>query len=253
MNDQFDELSALYHRARVDERSTRADRKAVRAGIAAAMTLGVDTASASAPAIGSKGAVQLLFGGKFLGGLLVGAAIGTVVSTAAYVSRPKKHPVVAVASTAHAGAAVASSQSAIGVLPQVQTIDSGRPPRLPPEPKPGNAVPSTVQVLDPTRSPTLVLDEAPIPSQDRLMRETVALAEVQAALNRRDANKALVLLGEQERAFPMGQLAEERAAAKVLALCALGRTSEAELARSSFVLSHPNSPLTRRVQKSCEQ
>jgi hypothetical protein len=91
-----------------------------------------------------------------------------------------------------------------------------------------------------------------VSAEDRLLNESEALAKVQAALNQKDPERAIWLLREQRATFAGGQLDEERAAAMVLALCAAGRGVEAEQARARFVASHPNSPLTKRVKKSCE-
>ena len=66
-----------------------------------------------------------------------------------------------------------------------------------------------------------------------------------------DAARALALL-EAEKANAEGQkLREERAAARVLALCKLGRVEEANAEASQFLEKSPRSPLADRVRKAC--
>jgi RNA polymerase sigma-70 factor (ECF subfamily) len=59
------------------------------------------------------------------------------------------------------------------------------------------------------------------------------------------------LLDKHARSFPNGILAEERAAERVLALCALDRMADARAAASAFLRAHPHSPLAARVKSSC--
>jgi hypothetical protein len=85
-----------------------------------------------------------------------------------------------------------------------------------------------------------------IADEDPLAAETRRLREAHGALQAGDAQKALGLLGEQG-----GQLGEERAAARVLALCQLGKIAEMEAARAAFLRDHPRSPLADRVRGGC--
>jgi hypothetical protein len=64
-----------------------------------------------------------------------------------------------------------------------------------------------------------------------------------------DAARALALLEEQSAGG--AQLREERAAARILALCQLGRADEARAAAAAFLAERPSSPLTDRVRASC--
>jgi hypothetical protein len=61
----------------------------------------------------------------------------------------------------------------------------------------------------------------------------------------------MIALDEHARRFPRGALAEEREAARVLALCAQGRASEARASASAFVASNPRSPFAAQVRRSC--
>lgn len=91
---------------------------------------------------------------------------------------------------------------------------------------------------------------APAPL-DPLVEEAALLRSAKAALARGDGASALTTLGDHERRFPHGTLAPERQASRVLALCALGRASEARAAASSFLAANASSPLARGVERSC--
>jgi outer membrane protein assembly factor BamD (BamD/ComL family) len=74
---------------------------------------------------------------------------------------------------------------------------------------------------------------------------------VQRALRDGRPDEALRLLAEQERKYARGALHEERAASRVIALCAAGRVAEGRRARDRFLSSYPNSPAADRVRASC--
>lgn len=67
----------------------------------------------------------------------------------------------------------------------------------------------------------------PVRSRDSLSDEVAILSRAETELHNGRADTALRSLGEHERRFPNGILTEERIAAKVQALCALGRNAEA--------------------------
>jgi outer membrane protein assembly factor BamD (BamD/ComL family) len=60
------------------------------------------------------------------------------------------------------------------------------------------------------------------------------------------------LLDDHARRFPAGSLIEEREATRVLALCRVGRVSEAKDAASRFLREHPRSPQASRVEHACD-
>jgi hypothetical protein len=86
-----------------------------------------------------------------------------------------------------------------------------------------------------------------------LEAEARKLAEVQRALRDRRPHEALRLLNEQDRAFPSGALGEERAAARVFALCEAGEDAQARALAAQFLLAHPSSPFAERVQATCSR
>ena len=94
--------------------------------------------------------------------------------------------------------------------------------------------------------------ESPRPSRSQQLTEEIEhLARVNALVNAGDGSRALELLGDYDRKFRPSILAEERAAASVLALCAAGRTGEARSAAERFSRKWQRSPLLGRIAKSC--
>jgi outer membrane protein assembly factor BamD (BamD/ComL family) len=71
----------------------------------------------------------------------------------------------------------------------------------------------------------------------------------------RDGNpaKALAAVEEHERRFPHGKLVESRRVTRILALCQLGRTSEARDERERFLSRYPQSPFSNRVRAVCAE
>ena len=84
-----------------------------------------------------------------------------------------------------------------------------------------------------------------------LMAETQLLARAQQALRAGKTTAALRLIDEHVRTFPRGELAQERDAAEVVALCALHRWPEARRSQQQFQRAWPGSPMTERVQHAC--
>ena len=65
---------------------------------------------------------------------------------------------------------------------------------------------------------------------DRLAEEVAILSRAETELHAGRHQSALRVLEEYERKFSNGKLSQERAAARILALCGLGRTGEANAA-----------------------
>jgi hypothetical protein len=89
------------------------------------------------------------------------------------------------------------------------------------------------------------------PARDRLAEEVAILSRAAHYLEAGRPSEALRAVDEHRRKFPSGVLTEERYAARVQALCALGRRDEAatELARLSQLT--PQSPHLARAGQSC--
>jgi hypothetical protein len=86
---------------------------------------------------------------------------------------------------------------------------------------------------------------------DSFAEEVAILSKATSELRAGRANEGLRLLEEHERKFPNGRLAEERRAARIQALCSLGRLPEAEAELARLKQSSPRSPHLARAQRAC--
>ncbi len=100
-------------------------------------------------------------------------------------------------------------------------------------------MPASVRIATAPQSPSV------LESERRLVGTGVA------ALHAGDAASALTLFDQHAREYPHGILAEERAAERVAALCALSREAEARAAGAAFLRDHGRSPLSARVRGLC--
>lgn len=80
-----------------------------------------------------------------------------------------------------------------------------------------------------------------------LDRELAQVGKAQAALRDGKGAEALEALGGADG----GALAEERQAARVFALCQVGKDAEAKQAAQAFLAKYPRSPQVARVRGSC--
>ena len=114
------------------------------------------------------------------------------------------------------------------------------------------------RALPPTNTPPVarfeVVPEAPnaTAASDRLAAETAALRTAQQTMRAGRPAEALALLDQQDALYPAGALAQERAAARVLALCQLGNVAAGRTAARAFEQQWPRSPLLGRVRTACE-
>jgi hypothetical protein len=122
------------------------------------------------------------------------------------------------------------------------------PPRVAPAPT-GDA-PADVPAVP---EPPSVEKRAPAASRsaDSLAQEVAILSRAGAELHAGRPATALKTLEEHQRKFPGGVLAQERTAARVRALCALGRTNEARAELARLTRTSPNSPHVARARKAC--
>ena len=88
-------------------------------------------------------------------------------------------------------------------------------------------------------------------SSDSLPEEVHLLSRAEQQLNLGHAEEALTTLGEHERRFPHGALAEERMAARVQSLCALGRVAEARSDLMRFARAYPRSAHLEHARAFC--
>ena len=185
--------------------------------------------------------------------LATGAGLGTVVSTPALVSAYRRaestSPDVAMRAPAQTPAAV--NAAPLNAVPQDET----------PRPVPMTETPRAAPVSEPVeKALTGALSERAVTERPRavpstaaasLAEETRLLQAAQRELAQKRTAAALALLDEHATKFPRGALAEERAGARVLALCDLGRAAEARSAAEAFVRASPQSPLVPRLRASC--
>lgn len=107
-----------------------------------------------------------------------------------------------------------------------------------------------VKIDDDVPAPTAASAPAPAaaPVGSTLGEETLALREVSRALAEGKSDEALRLL---DRPAAGGELGEERAAARIVALCKAGRRDQAEPLRAAFSASFPRSTQRDRIARAC--
>jgi hypothetical protein len=279
MNTIDPELEALYRQASKSEAPTRADREAVRAALGVAgVALATSTATVAAGAVTT---MPLVTAGKVATWLSLGAILGTTSSVLVVVGTGQMTP--SRASSVRASASVqarasrppvprqrregaTSAHKELVASPQSEAVppllDDATAPTV--KAIPASAGSTNVSMREPSAAPAArpsMADVTPpslagaslslavplLSSAPSLSAESRALELVQQALARGDSRHALALLTQQDSAFASGRLSEERAAARVLAWCALGQQGELERARARFVTNFPDSPLTKRV------
>jgi hypothetical protein len=261
MKELSPEARAIVEVGRDGDRPSRGDRTRVRKALSrtlAAGTFGAATTAASTAAgktaavSAAKGASLAGVAAKTIAGIaLVGIAGAGVWFGLHWTGAPAGDP----------------ADSAAPRLPEIS-------PRLPDPPRP---IPQEAPV-NPSEPPVAAMPHAataapvPLPAPDRnrpareapeptasrptsppstLEAETRLLREAHDALQAGQPGRALDLLDQQSQAYAGGQLGEERAAARVLALCKAGRPAEAQAAATRFLAEHPHSPLADRVRSSC--
>ncbi len=110
--------------------------------------------------------------------------------------------------------------------------------------------PVVTPTVAPVATPTVARPRR-VEADDDLAGELVLIQQAQRALARGDGDAALAALDAHARAHPHGRLAEERQAARVLALCATGRADEARAAATRFLIRYPTSAQAARVGGAC--
>jgi hypothetical protein len=88
-------------------------------------------------------------------------------------------------------------------------------------------------------------------AQDPLLAEVTLLRRAQRAWQGGKPAVALELAQRHAQAYPHSQLALERGAVQVFALCALGRSVEARALASDLLAKAPTSPLRTSLEESC--
>jgi hypothetical protein len=96
-------------------------------------------------------------------------------------------------------------------------------------------------------------EAAPAASASALAAEAALLQRAQTALAAGQPEAALVLLEQHAREYPAGVLTPERAALRVVALCAAGREALGRAEAAEFLRAHAGSVLAGRVRGACSE
>jgi hypothetical protein len=230
MNPEARRIIQLARQARTpsaeDKRRVRA---AVAIGVAAAaVTVPAAAAGASAKVAGAMG----VFTG--LRGIVAGMVIAsTSVGAGAYLW---KHASAARGVEAPVVSSAATVAGAVALPPPVSTA----------EPAPAPVV--TPDVRD-------VRAEAPgrarVAPQDPLAAELTLLHAAKQAWQDGNSQTAFDLAQKHAKLYPHSQLASERDALKVFALCGLGRTNDARDLAQALLSKAPGSPFRASLEQSC--
>lgn len=218
---------------------------------------------ASAPTAGTAPIAASLAAKVVVGVLATAAAVGGVVKLAGTEPHPSEPP------ERSAQAPLVSAPPAVEapLLPEVP------PPaeevRLPEAPEPSaettpvRRVQSRPVERHPEESPpppeTAASEEPPagVHPAEPLARgsslgdELRLLQAAQSHLRDHQPDQALSILDEHAASFPDGTLKEERLAARILALCGLGRVEQARAEAERFFQSATRSPHAGRIRASC--
>jgi hypothetical protein len=125
-------------------------------------------------------------------------------------------------------------------LPSAMEATDSVPSESPPE-----------SVEPPVTQPSVARSNPSRRVRDGLSEEVAIMSRAETDLHGGRPESALKALAEHERKFGNGVLAEERTAARIQALCALGRTAEADAQLARLTRIAPNSPHTERARQAC--
>jgi hypothetical protein len=239
MNDLSMEAKDLIARALEADGPGPERRARVKRAVAAAL-LGTSTAAGATGTVAAAAVTgkTALTAGSIMIWLGIGAAVGTVASAPALVVRlTSSQP------SARIAAPVAPTPPALQTPAEV--------PRSVPAPLPVPAASATAAPAVTRSEVHAAASGVPTAAPPSLADETRVLEAAQRELASGRARSALSLLDEHEKRFPSGALGEEGTAARVLSLCALGRTEEARRIATAFLERSPRSPLIPRLRGSC--
>jgi hypothetical protein len=235
------EATALLEAARQGDEPTRADRERVRGAIAARLAAGT-AAGLGVTAAAKSSVAAALLAGSATKVVVTMALIGFIGAGAVWVAKAGYRRPVPDAVARTSGAAAVVGRPEVAVVPS-----NSLAPVAPAAEKPAAALHPGVRSTG--GGATAPAAHAPVAGD--VASEVRLLGEAHAAIRGGDAERALALLDEHARRFPKGALGEEREAARIAALCALHRTSEARDATERFLHSAPRSPLAGALRTSC--
>jgi len=126
--------------------------------------------------------------------------------------------------------------------PQVAPLAIGESPKAAASPVP------QAQIVE---TKTTKVNRQAARDEDSLVQEVAILSRASGELHAGRPAAALAALADHQRKFPAGMLTQERAAARIQALCALGRTQEAKAELAQLERTAPSSPHVGRARKAC--
>jgi hypothetical protein len=261
------EARALLAAARHSPAPSVTDRWAVRRSVAArigatsaAITAGVATTKASATLMGGvKLSLLMQFGVATVAGATIATSAMVAQSSGTRSRTSRTATVVSASGPSRSAEAHLTSQPATAVAtaePEPVPEPRATQQSLPTEP-PTVAFPTAlgtkvlVRQTATAREVSQTTNSGPV-GPSRLIDEGRALAQVQNALSEHRAGDALRMLDQQSQQFTSGALVPERVAARVFALCDVGRRVEARAAAQRFAQTWPDSPLLGRVLTTCK-
>lgn len=266
MNELGPDARSILEAARPGEDPTDGDRARVRSALARALAAGGAAAattaaasSAGAKGVGATATVKLAaltstVTWKAIATITLVAAVGAGISsfnTTLDAPADPRSPTTAGPPAEPAPAQPHLSAAEMrGAATEPPSLPAPSPEPPPPavEAPPARATTAAAGARVPPKTSTT---SVPVVKEDALIVETRRMREVHGALQSGEAGRALALLDEHSAAHAQGELRQERAAARVVALCELGRLDEAKVARESFLREDPRSPLADRVRSAC--
>ncbi|MRG93992.1 hypothetical protein [Polyangium spumosum] len=273
MNELGPEARAILDAGRDGDDPSPADRARLRRALSAALvasgatiTLGERAAEATTSlgeaastttklASAAKAGAAVTLGGVAWKGMLALIVVGAASAgallrpVATHVETPPAAP--RIEAPAAPGKTIPAEAPALAEEPEVAPT-SEPPPEPAPAPRPAPTLNAQATRPAPTVTTQATNEAPPEPAPaDTLLAETRRLREAHGAMQNGDPAQALRLLDEAKAGAEGQSLREERAAARVLALCKLGRTAEARAEATKFLAESPASPLADRVRRAC--
>lgn len=231
MNDLHPGAAALMRAGRTAFRPDAADRERVLASLETA--LGGAALSEGARHAGRAVTTQVALRTWLAGGLAaVALATGAVL-------------------VSHRWARTPPPPAPASVQPTVPLVEAAPPPPALSSTDPGSAPEALSPAVRALGSPRAPSRSTPRIAPDSLREEVRLLTAAEQQMNSGRAVDALKILAEHERRFAAGALAEERMAARAQALCALGRTAEAESELGKLAGAYPHSQHLEHARMVC--
>ena len=266
MSDLSPETLALLDRARDDDAMPVSHRSAIRRRLAIAVGVAAPMAMGTTAAASVSVATWAMRGLAILGtaGVVSAAALAPSPATApsrraavaaAPVTRPQMGVAARVASPPAPDLPTSLPTDDVVVPDEDRIPDGAAPAAVESVESPDRAPPRPAAPVEPaSRVEPVVRVEPSVrvePAEDSLATEVRLVNGARAEIDSGDPSRALELLADHDRRFAVGALAPEVGALRVDALCAAGRTTEAEAEVLRFEAHYPGSPLERRFASTC--